>query len=95
MDRGGGPPGGAGGTGGYTLDVTEIDPSTRDPLEAFVWDSANNVTPDAIVDGVPTVYIYFGDAGENFGTGETTYGWQQHQIDAVSACCRSASVSMS
>jgi hypothetical protein len=74
---------GAGGTGGYTLDVTEIDPSTRDPLEAFIWDSAGNITPDAIVDGVPTVYIYFGDAGENFGTGETTYGWQQHQIDAV------------
>jgi hypothetical protein len=74
---------GAGGTGGYTLDVTEIDPSTRDPIEAFVWDSAVNITPDAIVDGVPTVYIYFGDAGENFGTGETTYGWQQHQIDAV------------
>ena len=74
---------GAGGTGGYTLDVTEIDPSTRDPLEAFIWDSAGNITPDAVVDGVPTVYIYFGDAGENFGTGETTYGWQQHQIDAV------------
>lgn len=71
------------GTGGYTLDVTEIDPSTHDPLEAFVWDSAVNVTPDAIVDGVPTVYIYFGDAGENFGTGEVTYGWQQNQIDAV------------
>jgi serralysin len=74
---------GAGGTGGYTLDVSEIDPSTRDPLEAFVWDSAVNITPDAIVDGVPTVYIYFGDAGENFGTGEVTYGWQQNQIDAV------------
>ena len=74
---------GAGGTGGYTLDVTEIDPSTRDPLEAFVWDHAVNITPDAIVDGVPTVYIYFGEAGENFGTGEATYGWQQHQIDAV------------
>ena len=71
------------GTGGYTLDVTELDPSTRDPLEAFVWDSAANITPDAIVEGVPTVYIYFGDAGENFGTGEATYGWQQHQIDAV------------
>jgi Ca2+-binding RTX toxin-like protein len=71
------------GTGGYTLDVTEIDPSTRDPLEAFIWDNAVNITPDAIVEGVPTVYIYFGDAGENFGTGEVTYGWQQHQIDAV------------
>lgn len=71
------------GSGGYTLDVTAIDPSTRDPVEAFVWDNAANITPDAIVDGVPTVYIYFGEAGENFGTGETTYGWEQHQIDAV------------
>jgi serralysin len=74
---------GAGGTGGYTLDVTEIDPATRNPLESFIWDSANNVEPDAIVDGVPTVYVYFGAAGESFGTGEVTLGWQQHQIDAV------------
>lgn len=70
-------------TGGYTLDVGEIDPSTRDPLEAFIWDSANNVEPDAIVDGVPTVYVYFGAAGESFGTGEVTLGWTQAQIDAV------------
>ena len=70
-------------TGGYTIDVAAIDPSTRDPLEAFIWDSANNVTADAVVDGVPTVYIYFAAAGEDVGTGETTYGWQQHQIDAV------------
>jgi serralysin len=73
---------GLGGTGGYTLDVTEIDPSTRDPLEAFNWDSADNIdTVD--VAGVPTAYVYFAAAGESVGTGETTFGWQQHQIDAV------------
>lgn len=77
------PAGSAGGTGGYTLDITEIDPSTRDPLEAFVWDSAANVTPDAVIDGVPTVYIYFAPAGENLTPGEVNLGWQQHQIDAV------------
>lgn len=70
-------------TGGYTLDIEQIDLSTRDPLEAFIWDNANNVTPDAIVNGVPTVYIYFGNAGENFGTGEVTYGWRADQIAAV------------
>ena len=72
---------GLGGSGGYTLDVSEIDPSTRDPLEAFNWDSAANVVPREGDGNV--VYVYFAAAGENVGTGETTYGWQQHQIDAI------------
>ena len=79
-----------GGTGGYTLDVAEIDPSTRDPLEAFIWDSANNVQPDEIVDGVPTVYIYFAPAGENLTPGEVNLGWQQNQIDAVMQALQNA-----
>ncbi len=70
-------------TGGYTLDISGRALADMDPLEAFIWDSAANVQPDEIVGGVPTVYIYFGAAGENFGSGETTYGWQQNQIDAV------------
>jgi Ca2+-binding RTX toxin-like protein len=79
----------AGTTGGYTLDVEEVDPSTRDPLESLNWDSAANI-PTVLVDGVPTAYVYFAPAGENFG--ETaddgvspmeTYGWQQHEMDAV------------
>ena len=69
--------------GGYTIDVSSRALADMDPLEAFIWDSAENVTADEIVNGVPTVYIYFGAAGENFGSGETTYGWQQNQIDAV------------
>ena len=32
--------------GGYTLDVSETTPDlTRDPREAFIWDSADNVVP--------------------------------------------------
>ena len=76
------------GTGGYTIEMEEIDPATRDPLESLNWDSAANI-PTVMVDGVPTAYVYFAPAGENFG--ETapdgspmiTYGWNQKEIDAV------------
>jgi serralysin len=82
-----------GGTGGYTLDVTEIDPSTRDPIEAFNWDRADNIDT-VLVDGVPTAYVYFAPAGENFGETEatddfppgtpmTTNGWTAAQQAAV------------
>ena len=79
-------------TGGYTLDVQEIDPATRDPLESLNWDSAANVPfADTDGDGVgDTAYVYFAPAGENFGETEpdgvtpmTTYGWEQFQIDGV------------
>jgi hypothetical protein len=79
----------AGTTGGYTLDVEAIDPATRDPIESLIWDRAANVE-FVDVDGVPTAYVYFAPAGENFG--ETaddgvspmeTYGWNQREIDAV------------
>jgi len=80
---------GAEGTGGYTLDVTEIDPSTRDPLESLNWDSADNIDT-VLVDGVQTAYVYFAPAGENFGEFEpdgvtpmTTYGWTAEQQAAV------------
>ncbi|AHE55184.1 hypothetical protein NX02_17550 [Sphingomonas sanxanigenens DSM 19645 = NX02] len=74
--------------GGYTLDVSEIDPSDLDPLDSIDWQSAANV-PFVDVDGVPTAYVYFAPAGENFGElGDDgnpmiTYGWQQFQIDGV------------
>ena len=78
------------GTGGYTLDVKELDPLDFDPLESLDWDSADNVQP-VDVDGVPTVYVYFGEAGDSLGqldpegSGEPmeTFGWEQYQIDAV------------
>lgn len=69
-------------TGGYTLDVGEVDPSTRDPLESLNWDSADNIDT-VLVDGVPTAYVYFGAAGENFGEAVVNQGWQPHQITAV------------
>ena len=79
----------AGQTGGYALAFESIDLSTRDPLESLNWDSANNIVP-VDVGGVPTAYVYFGAAGENFGetaddgvTPMTTYGWNQTEMDAV------------
>lgn len=76
------------GTGGFTLDVQEVDPSTRDVLEALRWDTADNIDT-VLVGGVPTAYVYFGGAGENFG--ETapngsplvTSGWTPAQQAAV------------
>ena len=50
-------------TGGYTLDVEEIDFSAYDPVDAIRWESANNVEfgPGNIA------YVYFGDSDVNFG----------------------------
>ena len=72
----------AGTTGGYTLDVNQVDPSTRDPLESLNWDSAANIDT-VLVHGVPTAYVYFGAPGENFGEAVVNQGWQPHQIAAV------------
>lgn len=78
-------------TGGYTLDVTQVDLSARDPLESLNWDTAANI-PTVLVDGVPTAYVYFAAAGENFGekaddgtTPMTTYGWNETEMTAVMA----------
>ncbi len=78
-----------GGTGGYTLDVTAIDPSTRDPLESLNWDRADNIDT-VLVGGVATAYVYFAPAGENFGekadngtSPMVTYGWTDAQKAAV------------
>ena len=82
----------AGGTGGYTLDVDSINLASladEDPLEALYWDSAANI-PTTMVDGVPTAYVYFAPAGENFGetaddgvTPMTTYGWTTREMTQV------------
>ena len=76
-------------TGGYTLDVSAVEPAAHDPIDAIDWQSAGNV-PFVDVDGVPTATVYFAPAGENFGevgddgvTPLVTYGWQQWQIDGV------------
>ena len=77
-------------TGGYTLDVTGVNPADYDPLESLNWDSAANI-PTVNVNGTPTAYVYFAPAsdggfGEVESDGETpitTYGWEQFQIDGV------------
>jgi hypothetical protein len=78
----------AGTTGGYTLDATVVDVSTRDPLQALNWDTAANIDT-VMVNGVPTAYVYFGAAGEAFGetnangTPLVTSGWTAAQMAAV------------
>ncbi|HEX9963479.1 MAG TPA: pre-peptidase C-terminal domain-containing protein, partial [Allosphingosinicella sp.] len=53
-------------TGGYAIDFKEVPVSQVDPLDSINWDSAANI-PTVMVDGVPTAYVYFAGAGENFG----------------------------
>ncbi|HYG47042.1 MAG TPA: M10 family metallopeptidase C-terminal domain-containing protein [Allosphingosinicella sp.] len=53
-------------TGGYVIDFHEEPLSNASPLDAINWDRAANI-PTVMVDGVPTAYIYFAVAGENFG----------------------------
>lgn len=70
--------------GGYTIDVTAARLEDMDPLEALRWDSAANIdTVD--VGGVPTAYVYFGEAGETFGENlpQGTSGWTVAQQQAV------------
>lgn len=75
-------------TGGYTLDVQEVDPATRDPVDSIDWQSAGNV-PFVDVNGVPTAYVYFAPAGENFGETNDqggpmrTWGWNEYEIQQV------------
>lgn len=77
--------------GGYTLDIAELDPADYDPLDSLDWVNANDV-PFTDVDGVPTAYVYFAPAGENFGevgddgvTPLVTFGWEDFQIEGVMA----------
>ena len=75
-------------TGGYTLDVQEVNPANEDPLESIDWESAANV-PFVNVNGVPTAYVYFAPAGENFGETNDqggpmrTWGWNSYEIQQV------------
>lgn len=75
-------------TGGYTLDVTALDPADLDPLDAINWVNADNI-PTTLVDGVPTAYVYFGDSDENFGqtgddgTAMVTIDWNAFEKQQV------------
>lgn len=81
-------------TGGYTLDVSSVNPANEDPLESLIWDSAANAPfVDTNGDGVgDTAYVYFAAAGENFGVtqgepGSTaplvSLGWNAYEIGQV------------
>ncbi|HYD36151.1 MAG TPA: M10 family metallopeptidase C-terminal domain-containing protein, partial [Allosphingosinicella sp.] len=74
----------SGQTGGYVINVTDVDFSGLDPLDAINWVNADNIdTVD--VGGVPTAYVYFGAAGETFGEPITTFGWNATEKAAVMA----------
>ncbi|HEX8449934.1 MAG TPA: pre-peptidase C-terminal domain-containing protein, partial [Allosphingosinicella sp.] len=53
-------------SGGYVIDFHEVEVEAPDPLDSLDWTTAGNI-PTVMVDGVPTAYIYFAAAGENFG----------------------------
>ncbi|WP_324749464.1 M10 family metallopeptidase C-terminal domain-containing protein [Sphingomonas sp. LY54] len=76
-------------TGGYTLDLAELNPADYDPLESLNWDSAANV-PFVNVAGTPTAYVYFAAAGENFGETQgdsdaalVSLGWTNYEMQQV------------
>ena len=75
-------------TGGYTLDVTQTNPANEDPLASIRWLDADNV-PFVNVNGVPTAYVYFAAAGENFGETNDqggpmrTWGWNSYERQQV------------
>ena len=75
-------------TGGYTIDVRAQNLEDMDPLDTLNWDNAANI-PTVDVDGVPTAYVYFAAAGENFGekapngSPMVTYGWNAREQAAV------------
>ena len=71
-------------TGGYQLNVEEVDPATRDPLDAIRWKSAHNIDTTE-VDGHQVAYVYFGAAGENFGEPVVNMGWTDWQKAGVMA----------
>lgn len=73
-------------TGGYTITSQEIDPADYDPLDAIIWENAANIP----VQPGNIAYVYFADAGENFGeTGDDgvsplpSLGWNDFEKQQV------------
>jgi hypothetical protein len=71
-------------TGGYIVDMQDVDYHNMDPLEAINWDSAANIDTVTVA-GTPTAYVYFGTAGETFGEPglPNTWGWNATEKAAV------------
>ncbi|HEX8388420.1 MAG TPA: pre-peptidase C-terminal domain-containing protein [Sphingomonas sp.] len=77
----------AGRTGGYTLDVAQVDIATLNPLDAIDW-RTSDVIDTVEINGKPTAKVYFAVAGETFGelTGTNpinSYGWNDIEKAAV------------
>jgi serralysin len=73
-------------TGGYTLEVNELDVSDLDPLDSIRWESADNIE----VSEGNIAYVYFAVEGENFGeladddfSPLPSYGWNNFEKDQV------------
>lgn len=66
-------------TGGYSITTSEINPADYDPLDAINWVSANNVQ----FDECNTAYVYFGEAGNDFGEGLPSFGWTDFEKQQV------------
>ncbi len=62
-------------TGGYTLDVRQVDLTGLDPLDSIDWGTQ---LPSNVVT------VYFATAGQTFD-GVTSLGWTQYEIDQAMA----------
>jgi len=71
---------------GYQITTSVQDVADLDPLDAIIWENAENVP----FDDTNTAYVYFAGAGETFG--ETaddgtspipSYGWSDREIEQV------------
>lgn len=65
--------------GGYSITTSEINPLDYDPLDAINWVNANNVQ----FDECNTAYVYFAEAGNDFGEGLPSFGWSDTEKAAV------------
>ena len=67
-------------TGGFTITTQEIDLADLDPLDALNWFSADTI--DTVNN---TATVYFAQAGETFGEGGASYGWNATEKAAIFA----------
>lgn len=73
-------------TGGYTLQVGELDVSGLDPLDSIRWENADNIE----VSEGNIAYVYFANEGENFGeladdnvSPLASFGWNNFEKDQL------------
>ncbi|WP_158766127.1 M10 family metallopeptidase C-terminal domain-containing protein [Terricaulis silvestris] len=66
-------------SGGFSITSSEINPADYDPLDSINWVSANNVQ----FDECNTAYVYFAEAGNDFGEGLPSFGWTDFEKQQV------------